>query len=375
LSGTDASSFTVSSASISDIAIGGDDSFTVEPDTGLAANTYIATVTVSSGNGITATFEVNFTVNAVPATTYTITFNANGGSISPATGTTGTDGKLTSLPTPTRSSYSFDAWFTAASGGTQITTATVFSANDTVYAHWTSTGGGGGGGSNPSGGGSVNSGGSSGTTIPDDQTPAANSEVKITDPKVPLADAPWLNPFTDVKVGDWFYADVEYAVTNGLFHGTSATTFSPNIAMTRGMIVTVLYRLAGSPDVSALANPFSDVAEGQYYTDAVKWAAEKGIVSGIGDNLFAPEKSVTRQDLAVIILRYADFAGLKLPATQPYTPFNDEADIAGYAKEAVEALFKADIVSGKPGNLYDPQGTATRAEVAAILHRFILAAE
>jgi hypothetical protein len=185
----------------------------------------------------------------------------------------------------------------------------------------------------------------------------------------------WVNPFADVFEDDWFYSDVEFASRNGLFNGTSETTFSPHMATTRGMIVTVLYRLAGSPDVSALANPFSDVASGQYYTDAVKWAAKNGIVLGIGENKFAPDEDISRQDLAVILNRYAVFANLKLPAARLYVKFSDDADIADYAKEAIEAFFKANIVSGKGDGIFDPKGTATRAEVAAMLHRFIESAE
>jgi hypothetical protein len=182
LSGTDAGSFTLSTANIVDIAIGGSSAFTVTPDADLTAGAYAATVTVSGGNGISKDFGVSFTVTAAP-TIYTITFNANSGTVSPASAQTGADGKLPSLPTPTRSgSYSFDGWFTAASGGTAITTATVFTQSATIYAHWTYTGG------SPSGG---NSGGSSpatpptspGTTVGDGtvSTPAGQAPVKNPD--------------------------------------------------------------------------------------------------------------------------------------------------------------------------------------------------
>jgi hypothetical protein len=186
------------------------------------------------------------------------------------------------------------------------------------------------------------------------------------------AQGAWINPFTDVKEGDWYYGDVEYAAVNGLFEGTSATTFSPNTPMTRGMLVTVLYRLHGSAAGSS-GNPFSDVPGGQYYTDAVLWAAANGIVEGY-DGKFSPNAPITRQDMAVILLRYAEYAGKQFPVTLQYVTFADDASIADYAANAVKTLYCGGIISGKPGNIFDPKGNATRAEVAAVLHRFAIVA-
>jgi hypothetical protein len=183
------------------------------------------------------------------------------------------------------------------------------------------------------------------------------------------ADA-WVNPFTDVRATDWFFEDVEYAVTNGLFNGTSASTFSPNGAMTRGMIVTVLGRLAGADVNAYTASSFNDVAPGQYYAAYVEWAKDNGIVNGVGDGKFAPNAEVTRQDLATLLARYADFSGEQFPVTLQYATFADDASIADYAKRAVEILYTGGIVSGKPDNLFDPRGNATRAETAAMLHRY-----
>lgn len=185
----------------------------------------------------------------------------------------------------------------------------------------------------------------------------------------------WENPFTDVSESDWFYGHVEYVHKNALFAGVTTDKFSPNTAITRGMLVTVLYHLHGATPSIAYENPFSDVPEGKYYTDAVLWAAANGIVSGTGHNKFAPDASTSRQDLAVIIKRYADFAGKQVPVTQQYTTFADEAKIRDYAEQAIEALYSAGIISGKPGNLYDPQGSTTRAETAVVLHKFAVAAE
>jgi hypothetical protein len=181
----------------------------------------------------------------------------------------------------------------------------------------------------------------------------------------------WINPFADVKTSDWFYGDVRYAHENGLFAGTSATTFSPNTPMTRGMLVTVLGRLYGVDVNAYTSSGFDDVKPGEYYASYVEWAKQSGIVSGIGGNKFSPDAEITRQDLAVVITRYADFAKKQFPVTLQYAVFADEADIAEYAKNAVQTLYCGSIVSGKANNLFDPKGSATRAEVAAILSRFI----
>jgi hypothetical protein len=183
------------------------------------------------------------------------------------------------------------------------------------------------------------------------------------------------NPFSDVRAADWFYADVEYAVKNGLFEGTSANAFSPNTSMTRGMIVTVLGRLYDA-DVSEYTDSgFSDVAAGQYYTAYVEWAKDNGIVNGVGDNMFAPNTAVSRQDFAVLLMRYADFAQKQFPTTRQFSVFEDDADIADYAKNAIQTLYNGGIINGVGGNAINPQGSATRAEVAAMLHRFIEAAK
>jgi hypothetical protein len=179
------------------------------------------------------------------------------------------------------------------------------------------------------------------------------------------------NPFTDVGEDAWYYDNVVFVYTHGLFEGTSGTTFSPNTPMTRGMLVTVLARLSGA-DLSKYTNgSFADVDANEYYAASVAWARDMGIVSGTGGNNFAPNTEVSRQDFAVIVARFADFADKQLPETRPSADFLDSADVADYAKDAIEAFFKAGIVSGRPGNLFDPKGQATRAEVAAILHRFI----
>ena len=175
--------------------------------------------------------------------------------------------------------------------------------------------------------------------------------------------------FLDVRREDWFYSDVRYVVEHGLFHGTTQERFSPNAPMTRGMLVTVLYRLAGSPK-AAENSGFADVAAGKYYADAVSWAAENGIVSGVSDGCFAPDSRVTREQLAAILYRYARDKRYDTGKTADLTGFADYGQISGYAAEALSWANAEGLVNGRSETALSPQGQATRAEVAAILHRF-----
>ena len=175
--------------------------------------------------------------------------------------------------------------------------------------------------------------------------------------------------FLDVRRADWFYSDVRYVVEHGLFHGTTQELFSPNAPMTRGMLVTVLYRLAGSPK-SAADSGFADVAADKYYADAVSWAAENGIVSGVSDGCFAPDSQVTREQLAAILYRYARDKRYDTGKTADLMGFADYGQISGYAAEALGWTNAEGLVSGRSKTALSPQGSATRAEVAAILHRF-----
>ena len=173
-------------------------------------------------------------------------------------------------------------------------------------------------------------------------------------------------PFTDVIESDWFYEDVYYAWSNELVRGTSETTFGPDTAITRGMVVTILYRSEGEPSVTGLENPFRDVEEDEWYTDAIKWAVENGVVLGYDDGTYGPNVNVSRQELATILFRYA---GSDLPEKRDYTAFADETNIEVYAVDPVKALYVSGIINGKPGNVFDPLGTATRAEFVAMIHR------
>ena len=191
----------------------------------------------------------------------------------------------------------------------------------------------------------------------------------------PPAFANIINPFSDVQQGDWFYEFVAYVYSLGLMTGVSTEPmlFDPNGVVTRGMVVTVLHRMVGSPSVNGLSNPFTDLANGRWYTDAIIWAAANGVVHGLGDGRFAPSQSITRQDLAHLLNNYANFAGIELPQTRELGAFTDAADISNYAREAVELFFRAGIVSGRPGGSFDPKGNATRGELAAMLTNFLRA--
>ena len=180
----------------------------------------------------------------------------------------------------------------------------------------------------------------------------------------------WDDPFADVIWSDWFYPDVRYAYQNGLFNGTGKTTFSPQSAMTRGMVVTVLGRLAGIDVADYAGETFGDVDAFEYYSPYIKWAAEKDIVEGVGGGSFAPDANISRQDLAVIFSRYVEKMEIPLKQTMQIVTFADSADIADYASEAAQAMARSGIINGKPGGIFDPKAEATRAEVAAVLHRF-----
>ena len=348
-----------------------------------------------------------FEEDAPPAPTeFIVTFDGNGGTPSVGSMTT-TDRKLTSLPSASRSgSYSFYGWYTEKSGGTKITTDTVFHANATVYAHWTYTGGGGGGYNPPvtyytlrfeTGGGSdipsvqgtyntyidltkyvptwrghafigwyserslTNK--VSGVYLTKDMTVYAGWRVD----ENPGTD---VNPFTDISEKDWFYGDVMFVYENGLMLGTSKTLFSPHGTVMRGMMATILWRMEGSPAPKG-KNSFTDVEAGKWYADAITWTAENGIFAGYGKDKFGPDDPITREQLAAIFYRYADYKGYDLTVKGDLDKFKDADKITDYAKTAMQWAVGSSLVKGKSGNLLDPQGTATRAEIAAMLHRFI----
>ncbi len=183
----------------------------------------------------------------------------------------------------------------------------------------------------------------------------------------PSADE-WQNPFTDVIKGQWYYDSIGYTYTNNLFAGMSPTVFGVDINMTRAMFVSVLGRLDGAPDKREEKTVFTDVPTGQWYSGYIGWACENGIVYGTTPTTFEPNTSITREDMCVIIKRYADHANLKLTKTQDSMIFDDEAKISSYAKDAVKTLQEAGIIYGM-GNSLVPKGLSTRAQVAAVIER------
>lgn len=195
-----------------------------------------------------------------------------------------------------------------------------------------------------------------------------------TDPKPPVKedkeDSPvWENQFADVKEADWFYGAVKYVYEKGLMKGVSDTAFSPTATTMRAMLVTILYRLEGSPAVSA-TNPFSDVAAGKYYDDAVIWAVANKIVSGNGNGKFGPEDPITREQMAAILYRYASFKGYDVSARADLSAFSDADSVSAYAKDAMAWANAKGLIQGY-GTKLTPKSNALRAQMAAIIQRFL----
>ena len=176
-------------------------------------------------------------------------------------------------------------------------------------------------------------------------------------------------PFTDVNDNDWFSDVVRYVYEQGLMTGTSDTEFSPNLTTTRGMIVSILNRLEDGPTAEVAG--FTDVADGDWYADAVNWAASEGIVAGYEDNTFRPNDPITREQLAAMLMNYAAWKGEDVSARADLSSYNDAASVSSWAAETVQWAVAEGLISGMPGNLLEPQGSATRAQVAAILERFL----
>ena len=179
-----------------------------------------------------------------------------------------------------------------------------------------------------------------------------------------------VNPFTDVSEKDWFYNDAMFVYKNGLMLGTSKTLFSPHGTVTRGMMATILWRMEGSLAPKG-ENSFTDVEAGRWYADAITWTTENGIFAGYSKDKFGPDDPITREQLTAIFYRYADYKGYKLTVTENLDKFEDADKITDYAKTVMQWAVGNGLIKGKSENLLDPQGTATRAEISAMLHRFV----
>ena len=330
---------------------------------------------------------------------YTINFNGNGGTPS-VTSMTTIDQKLPELPTATHSGrYSFDGWYTAASGGTKITTAYVFSANTTAYAHWTYTGGGGGwyytyytikatagtnGSISPSGNVSVREGRDQTFTITPDKGYAV-SNVKIDGKSIGAVKSytfenvkkshtievifmkangnPQTGVFVDVPEGSYYEEAVDWAVENGITTGTGNNYFTPDGICTRAQAVTFLWRVAGSPTPKTEAMPFEDVLNGSYYYEAVLWAVENGITVGTSATTFSPELTCSRAHIVTFLWRAANS-----PSAKTANPFTDVAADAYYI-DAVLWAVKHKITIGTTLSTFSPDEGCTRAQIVTFLYR------
>ena len=252
--------------------------------------------------------------------------------------------------------YYFDAWQIAGADavvdGDQIT----FTMNQDVTVTALFYRSSGGGASHPEAG-------SSSGADRDDET-----HEEIIDEETPLSEG-IVDPFVDVSIDSWYADAVQYVYENGMMSGTSETTFSPNLTTTRGMIVTILYRLENEPTVTG-TTAFTDVAADQYYANAVAWAAQNGIVSGTTATTFAPNNAITREQMAAILYRYAQFKGYDVSAKADLSVYTDAASVGAYAVDAMAWANGAGLITGTSATTLTPAGNATRAQVATILMRF-----
>ena len=286
--------------------------------------------------------DVVCTAGETPVKTWNITYVTDGGTINGAYPTTYTEGTVTVLPTDvTKPGYTFLGWFTAYTGGVQVRQIEATETGDkTFYARWQKT-----------------------VLPPPPVTPG--TPVTPARPAAPVG-----LPFADVSGSDWFYNDVRYVYEKGIMDGTGADRFSPNAPLTRAMIVTILYRMDGSPSVSG-SSDFTDVAAGKWFAKAVAWAAANGIVNGYGDSLFGPNDPVTREQLAAILYRYAVYGGMTaVTLEENLGSFADTAQLSAYAIQAMNWAVGQGLINGSGSNLV-PKAQATRAQVAAIIHRYL----
>ncbi|MCL2408087.1 MAG: InlB B-repeat-containing protein [Oscillospiraceae bacterium] len=316
-----------------------------------------------SYNNVTADITITAVWNAIPQLdTWTVTFNTHGGTaVAPITGVT--DGTTITLPeAPTRGQDTFLGWFTAATGGVAFTANTPVTADITVYAQWyvaTQL-------PQPPIG--------PGVTLPPPLPPQPPAPpTPPTPPQPPLPDdddLPPAFPFVDVAAAAWYRDYVQTVWENALFQGTAANLFSTQANMTRAMFAQALANLEGV-DLTAYADrspTFGDVAPGAWYFPAVEWAAQVGVVLGVGEGNFAPSRPITREQKAVMIYRHTEIMGISLPQGEA-VDFADQYAVSYWAVDAVHAIKAAGIITGHPDGRFAPMDTATRAQVAAVFAR------
>lgn len=311
---------------------------------GIAENGYIfdGATAVSNGadqNTVTVTYPATGRKSSSGTLTYTVKFESNGGSsVSAIVATAGTP--IKEPAEPVKKGYTFGGWYT----DKNLINAYNFSArvigNTTLYAKWTAA----------------------------DDTKDDNKDDNNDKPSKPETPK---NPFNDVKSSDWYYDDVIYTYEKGLFAGTSNNTFSPNTCITRAMFITVLYRAEGEPDVN-IKTSFEDVEDGAYYAKAVEWGVKNNIIKGISQTEFAPDRNSTREQTAALLYRYASYKGYDISAADDTNilSFEDFGDISEYAVSAVQYTVGSELMRGKSETTFNPKDNTTRAETAAVLHRF-----
>ena len=281
----------------------------------------------SSGGSVGGGFSGGLASSA-PAE-YTVTFDSNGGS-AVASQTVIRNKKLNRPTSPTKIGYTFGGWYVDKALTNAYNFEVAVTEDFTLYAKWTAV--------------------------------AADDKTEDT----PVAST-W---FDDVASSAWFYNDVKYVNDNKLMNGTSATKFAPNALLTRAMLVTILYRNEGEPAVSGDA--FADVKADAWYANAVKWAKENAIVNGVSNTAFAPDANITREQIAAIMFRYATYKAANTSAAEgKLSAFADADKVSSYAKEAFNWAVDTGLINGKGANTLAPKDNATRAEIAAILHRYL----
>ncbi len=202
-------------------------------------------------------------------------------------------------------------------------------------------------------------------------TTEALKNLKVTDKVEVVFEkvAEWVNPFTDVSESDWFYEAVKYVSMNNLMVGTGDETFEPNTTLSRAMLVTILWRLEGEPEPLGF-NPFTDLTQ-DWYKDAVIWASENGIIMGYGNNIFAPDDNLTREQMATVLYRYSQFKGYDVSAKSNLAGYNDISEISDWALDAMRWANSNGLIVGRSPSILAPKGTATRAEIATVIKRYL----
>ena len=376
-------------------------------------NTDLSGITWTFADGIKSYSGIELDKTGTPENLYLVTLNAGEGNLLVSSLATNDKGKVVKLPSPVREGYTFDGWYTSETGGTKVTTDTVFDANTAIYAHWTkeSTDSGNSGRTHGGDGASLakyevtaantengsvslspaNAAKGSTVTItvsPDEGyrlagltvTDQNGKEIAITEkdgkytfimptgkatvtPVFEKADGAVKNPFVDVKNSDYFYDAVLWAVKEGVTSGTTDTTFSPNESCTRGQTVTFLWRAAGSPEPTTDVNPFTDVKTGDYFYKAVLWAYENGITQGTSDKEFSPSVPVTRGQTVTFLHR---LTGDKANGKNPFT----DVKTSDYYYNSVLWAYENGITSGTTDTTFSPNDDCLRGQIVTFLYRF-----